>query len=766
MQFPFIPIRDLVIFPYTISPIFIGRGKSINALKLAEEAGGKIFVSLQKDSNVENPKFDDVFQTGVVAKVLQSLKLHDGSYKILLEGLQKGIIHGMVNGEDATFVEVSLLDEVGIENDKTKEYLLQALQANFAQYVKTTNKVPQELFNAISAFNDPYKLVYTIAIHAISKISELQNILELEPINSKIEYLIELIQMEIELFKLDDRIKSRVKSQIMKNQREYYLNEQIKAINKELGRDDDGKADIDEFETKIHNSLMSPEIKEKALKEVKKLRSMPPMGAESTVSRNYIDWLISIPWGIYTEDNNDIENAETILNRDHYGLEKVKDRITEFLAVKKVSNDIKGPIICFAGPPGVGKTSLAKSIAESLGRKFVRVSLGGLRDEAEIRGHRRTYIGALPGKIVQGIKKAGSMNPVFLLDEIDKLSSDFRGDPASALLEALDPEQNINFVDHYLEVELDLSKVFFITTANSIDAIPYPLRDRMEIIKISGYTEIEKLHIAKDFIIPKQLKNYNIEGKISFDDKSILKIIRCYTKEAGVRNLEREISSIIRKSIKRIIKENLDRVEICEKMVQQLLGPEKYRFDRAKKKHEVGIATGLAWTPYGGDILQIEVSLLPGSGKLITTGQLGGVMRESIDIALSVVKSKSDKFAIPAYKFKDCDIHIHVPEGAVPKDGPSAGVTITIALLSAFSEIPVDNSFAMTGEIILRGNVLPVGGIKEKVLAASRSGIKNIILPKENKKDLTDIPKEVINKTRVYFVESIDEISDLVMNKL
>ncbi|MCA1928031.1 MAG: endopeptidase La [Calditerrivibrio sp.] len=766
MQLPFIPIRDLVIFPYTISPIFIGRGKSINAMKLAEETGGKIFVSLQRDSNVDNPNFDDVFRTGVVAKVLQSLKLHDGSYKILLEGLQKGVIHGIVNGDDAAFVEVSLIDELSAGNDKTTEYLLEGLHTNFTQYVKTTNKVPQELFNAISAFSDPYKLVYTIAAHTIPKISELQNILELEPINAKIEYLIELIQMEIELFKLDDKIKSRVKSQIMKNQREYYLNEQIKAINKELGRDDDGKADIDEFETKINSSLMPPEIKEKVLKEVKKLRSMPPMGAESTVSRNYIDWLISIPWGVYTEDNNDIEMAENILNRDHYGLEKVKDRITEFLAVKQISKEIKGPIICFVGPPGVGKTSLAKSIAESLGRKFVRISLGGLRDEAEIRGHRRTYIGALPGKIVQGMKKAGSMNPVFLLDEIDKLSSDFRGDPASALLEALDPEQNINFVDHYLEVELDLSKVFFITTANSIDTIPHPLRDRMEIIKISGYTEIEKLHIAKDFIIPKQLKNYNIEGKIFFDDKSILKIIRCYTKEAGVRNLEREISSIIRKSIKMIIKEKLDKIEISDKIVHQFLGPEKYRFDRAKLKHEVGVATGLAWTPYGGDILQIEVSLLPGSGKLITTGQLGGVMRESIDIALSVVKNKSDKFSIPAYKFKDCDIHIHVPEGAVPKDGPSAGVTITIALLSVFSEIPVDNSFAMTGEIILRGNVLPVGGIKEKVLAASRSGIKNIILPKENKKDLTDIPKEVISKIRVYFVESIDEIADLVMNKL
>lgn len=764
-QYPFIPIREAVLLPYTVNAVYIGREKSINAVKIAEDSSQYVFISLQKNSEIENPNFEDIYQVGVLAKILQSLKLQDGSYKVLLEGVKSGRIINFVNGKDVIFVEIEEIDDSYSES-KILEYLTTSLIESFKKFVKTTNRIPSELYKAILGLEDIKKQVYTITIHCFSKVEDIQEILECKTLEEKIEKIIEHLQLEMELFKLDEKIKTQVKAQMMKNQKEYFLNEQLKIINKELGRDEDFYAEYNELEAKINKSLMPQAVKEKSLKELKKLRSMPPVSAESTVSRNYLDWLVNIPWGVYTEDKNDLEEAERILNRDHFGLDKVKERIIEFLAVKQLANDLKGPIICFVGPPGVGKTSLAKSIAESLGRKFVRVSLGGLRDEAEIRGHRRTYIGALPGKIVQGIKKAGSMNPVFLLDEIDKLSSDFRGDPASALLEALDPEQNINFVDHYLEVDLDLSKVFFITTANRLDTIPHPLRDRMEVINISGYTELEKLNIAKDFIIPKQLKTHNAEGIIKITDTAILDVIRYYTKEAGVRNLEREIASLIRKGVREILKRKLNKLTINNKIVEKYLGPHKFTFDIAKQKEEVGVSTGLAWTPYGGDILQIEVALLPGSGKLIITGHLGDVMKESINIALSVVKSKSDKYQIPAYKFKDFDVHIHVPEGAVPKDGPSAGITITIALLSIFSGIPVDNSYAMTGEIILRGKILPVGGIKEKVLAAVRSGITKIILPSENKKDLTEIPKEVINKIQVYFVEDIDEVAELTLKNI
>jgi len=761
-QYPLIPIREAILLPYTVNAIYIGREKSINAVKIAEDSNKYVFISLQKKPDVENPNFEDIHQVGVIAKILQTLKLQDGSYKVLLEGIKSGKIINFLNSAETIFVEIEEIDD-NYEESKVIEYMATSLIETFKKFVKTTNRIPNELYNAILALDDLKKQIYTITTHCISKLEDIQEVLEAKTFEEKIEHLIKNLQLELELFKLDEKIKTQVKAQMLKNQKEYFLNEQLKVINKELGRDEDFNAEYNEMESKINSSLMPQTVKEKALKELKKLRSMPPISAESTVSRNYLDWLINIPWGIYTEDKNDILEAEKILNRDHFGLDKVKDRIIEFLAVKQLSDDLKGPILCFVGPPGVGKTSLAKSIAESLGRKFVRVSLGGLRDEAEIRGHRRTYIGALPGKIVHGIKKAGSMNPVFLLDEIDKLGNDFRGDPSSALLEALDPEQNINFVDHYLEVELDLSKVFFIATANRLDTIPHPLRDRMEIINISGYTELEKLHIAEEFIIPKQLKIHHAEDKIKITDNAILDVIRHYTKEAGVRNLEREIASLIRKGIREILKKKINRITINQKLVEKYLGPHKYTFDISKQKKEVGVSTGLAWTPYGGDILQIEVALLPGNGKLIITGHLGDVMKESVNIALSVVKSRSDKYQIPAYKFKDYDIHIHVPEGAVPKDGPSAGITITIALLSIFSNVPVDNSFAMTGEIILRGNVLPVGGIKEKVLAAVRSGIHKIILPLENKKDLTEIPKEVMSKIQVYFVEDIDQVAELTL---
>ncbi len=575
----------------------------------------------------------------------------------------------------------------------------------------------------------------------------------------------ELIQTELELLKIDDRIKNRVKARMSQSQKEYYLNEQMKAIQKEMGKEDDYKADIDEIEQKIKEMEMPEQIKDKAEKELKKLRFMPPMSAETTVVRNYLDWIVNLPWNIKTEDIIDIKHAEEVLNKDHYGLEKPKERILEFLSVRKYSENMKGSIICFVGPPGVGKTSLARSIADAMGRKFVRMSMGGVRDEAEIRGHRRTYIGALPGKIVQSMKKAGSMNPVFLLDEIDKIGSDYRGDPASALLEALDPEQNNTFTDHYLETELDLSKVFFITTANSLETIPAPLLDRMEVIRLSGYTEQEKLYIARGFLIPKELKEHNVEeGKITVTDSAVMELITYYTKEAGVRSLERNIASLIRKSIKKLVTdESIEHIEVDDKLTKEYLGPRKFRIGGVYDDEEMGVATGLAWTQYGGDLLQIEVALFEGSGKLIVTGHLGDVMKESANIAYSVVKSIASDAGVPAYKFKDFDIHLHVPEGAVPKDGPSAGITMATAILSAVSERKANCKIAMTGEITLRGKVLQIGGLKEKVLAAHRAGIRTVICPIENEKDLTDIPEDVRNEMEFKLVSTFDEVRALVL---
>ena len=571
----------------------------------------------------------------------------------------------------------------------------------------------------------------------------------------------------MEIIRLDDRIKQRVKTQMSKSQREYYLNEQMKAIQKEMGKEDEYKADIDEISQKLDSLNLPESVKERAERELKKMKLMPPMSAETTVVRNYLDWIASLPWGITTKDRLDIKKAEEILNRDHYGLEKPKERILEFLAVRKLSEDMKGPILCFVGPPGVGKTSLAKSIAEAMERKFIRASMGGVRDEAEIRGQRRTYIGALPGKIIQSMKKAGSMNPVFLLDEIDKLGTDFRGDPASALLEALDPEQNKNFMDHYLEAEFDLSKVFFITTANSLETIPSPLLDRMEVIRVPGYTEQEKLNIAKNFLMPKQLKEHHVkDNSVSVVDDAILELIRYYTKEAGVRNLEREIASLIRKSVKRLLEKEDSQeqsIVVDAELTKEYLGPRKFRVGSVYDNEEVGVATGLAWTPYGGDLLQIEVALFEGNGKLMVTGHLGDVMQESAKIAYSVVKSLAGGMGVPAYRFKDFDIHLHVPEGAVPKDGPSAGITMATAILSAVSERAVNCLIAMTGEITLRGKVLEIGGLKEKVLAAHRAGIKTVITPIDNRKDLTEIPEDVRNEMSFEFVSSFEEVCKLVL---
>lgn len=763
-QFTVIPLRDVVVFPHMIMPIFVGRPRSVKALHIANTTDKRLFLTLQKDAATDNPTQDDLNETGVIAKVLQTLQLPDGNVKVLIEGLKRAKMTSLNLDDDCYFAEVELIEDgqADIKDMDTARFML---IKNFETYVGQTKRVNQELYNNIIQSENLTRLTFMIASNLKVKAQDFQSVLDINNPIERAEKVMELIQTELELLKIDDRIKNRVKARMSQSQKEYYLNEQMKAIQKEMGKEDDYKADIDEIEQKIKEMDMPEQIKDKAEKELKKLRFMPPMSAETTVVRNYLDWIISLPWNIKTEDIIDIKHAEEVLNKDHYGLEKPKERILEFLSVRKYSENMKGSIICFVGPPGVGKTSLARSIADAMGRKFVRMSMGGVRDEAEIRGHRRTYIGALPGKIVQSMKKAGSMNPVFLLDEIDKIGSDYRGDPASALLEALDPEQNNTFTDHYLETELDLSKVFFITTANSLETIPAPLLDRMEVIRLSGYTEQEKLHIARGFLIPKELKEHNVEeGKITVTDSAVMELITYYTKESGVRSLERNIASLIRKSVKKLVTdESIEHIEVDDKLTREYLGPRKFRIGGVYDDEEMGVATGLAWTQYGGDLLQIEVALFEGSGKLIVTGHLGDVMKESANIAYSVVKSIASDAGVPAYRFKDFDIHLHVPEGAVPKDGPSAGITMAIAILSAVSERKANCKIAMTGEITLRGKVLQIGGLKEKVLAAHRAGIRTVICPIENEKDLTDIPEDVRNEMEFKLVSTFDEVRALVL---
>lgn len=763
-QFTVIPLRDVVVFPHMIMPIFVGRPRSVKALHIANTTDKRLFLTLQKDAATDNPTQDDLNETGVIAKVLQTLQLPDGNVKVLIEGLKRAKMTSLNLDDDCYFAEVELIEDgqADIKDMDTARFML---IKNFETYVGQTKRVNQELYNNIIQSENLTRLTFMIASNLKVKAQDFQSVLDINNPIERAEKVMELIQTELELLKIDDRIKNRVKARMSQSQKEYYLNEQMKAIQKEMGKEDDYKADIDEIEQKIKEMDMPEQIKDKAEKELKKLRFMPPMSAETTVVRNYLDWIISLPWNIKTEDIIDIKHAEEVLNKDHYGLEKPKERILEFLSVRKYSENMKGSIICFVGPPGVGKTSLARSIADAMGRKFVRMSMGGVRDEAEIRGHRRTYIGALPGKIVQSMKKAGSMNPVFLLDEIDKIGSDYRGDPASALLEALDPEQNNTFTDHYLETELDLSKVFFITTANSLETIPAPLLDRMEVIRLSGYTEQEKLHIARGFLIPKELKEHNVEeGKITVTDSAVMELITYYTKEAGVRSLERNIASLIRKSVKKLVTdESIEHIEVDDKLTREYLGPRKFRIGGVYDDEEMGVATGLAWTQYGGDLLQIEVALFEGSGKLIVTGHLGDVMKESANIAYSVVKSIASDAGVPAYRFKDFDIHLHVPEGAVPKDGPSAGITMATAILSAVSERKANCKIAMTGEITLRGKVLQIGGLKEKVLAAHRAGIRTVICPIENEKDLTDIPEDVRNEMEFKLVSTFDEVRALVL---
>jgi ATP-dependent Lon protease len=762
--YPLLPLRDIVVFPYMVVPLFVGRDKSIAALEAALSFDRLIFLSSQIDPSTNEPSEEDIHRVGTVSHVIQMLKLPDGTVKVLVEGRHRGKILDYLPNDRYFQVTVEETAPVSFGGPEA-EAMTRNVIASFEGFAKLSKKVPQDLVTQIASISDPTRLADTLAGQLPLKITDRQAVLEIDSDQERLEKLLMLMESEVEVLEIERRIRGRVKKQMEKTQREFYLNEQMRAIQKELGQGEEGRTELDELEEKIKKRGMGKEALQKAQKEIKKLRMMSPMSAEATVSRNYIDWLVSIPWQERTEDKIDITEAEAVLEEDHYGLEKVKERILEYLAVRKLVSKLKGPILCFVGPPGVGKTSLARSIARAMGRKFVRMSLGGVRDEAEIRGHRRTYIGALPGKIMQQMKKAGTVNPVFLLDEVDKMSTDFRGDPSSALLEVLDPEQNSTFNDHYLDVDYDLSDVLFITTANMLHGIPGPLQDRMEIIRLSGYTEVEKLHIAKGYLIPKKVEEHGLsKGKVTFSDKSILQIIRYYTREAGVRNMEREIASVCRKVAREVVKTpSRDRIVVTPKAVRRYLGVTRYRYGEAEEKMAVGVATGLAWTEFGGELLLIEVAILPGKGNLKVTGKLGEVMQESAQAALSYIRTRAELMGLDKDFYQKLDIHIHVPEGATPKDGPSAGITMATALASALLRVPARNDLAMTGEITLRGRVLPIGGVKEKLLAAHRGGIKTVILPLENEKDLAEVPAKIKNNLEIHFVRHMDEVMALAI---
>ncbi len=756
---PLLPLRDIVVFPHMVVPLFIGRDKSIAALDAALSQDRLIFLGAQRDASTNDPEEDDIYRIGTVAHIVQILKLPDGTVKVLVDGrFRARLLHFLPNDR---YFQVSV-EEFPIEQSEgaTTEALVRNVVASFENYAKLSKKIPSEVLMQLGSPDNPAKLADTVAAHLPIKLLDKQEILELPTSREQMEKILVLLAAEIEILEIEKKIRGRVKKQMEKTQREFYLNEQMRAIQKELGQGDEGRTELDELEEKIKTKKMNKEAQQKADKEIKKLRLMSPMSAEATVSRNYIDWLISIPWQERTEDKLDIEAAEKVLNEDHYGLEKVKERILEYLAVRKLVEKLKGPILCFVGPPGVGKTSLAKSVARATGRKFVRMSLGGVRDEAEIRGHRRTYIGALPGKIMQQMKKAGTVNPVFLRDEDDKMSMDFRGDPSSALLEVLDPEQNNTFNDHYLDVDYDLSDVMFITTANMLYGIPAALQDRMETIRIPGYTEVEKLHIATDHLLPRKKVEHGLPAdRILFSDSAILQVIRYYTREAGVRNLERELASILRKIAREFVKEkDPGKIRVTPQSVRRYLGVTKYRYGEAEEKRQPGLATGLAWTEFGGELLLIEAAIMPGKGNLKVTGKLGEVMQESAHAALSYIRTRAEIMELEKDFYQKIDIHIHVPEGAIPKDGPSAGITMATALASALLRVPARNDLAMTGEITLRGRVLPIGGVKEKLLAAHRGGIKTVILPSENEKDLAEIPGKIKKNLKIIFVRHMDEV--------
>jgi ATP-dependent Lon protease len=750
----------MVVLPKAVTPLFIGREKSVAALEMAMENERAIFLTTQKDAKIDDPAPGDMYQIGTLAVVFQLLRLPDGTVKALVEGRERAVIKNFVEDSRCFVVRVESL-EIDFAPDRESEALMRQVSAAFDQYSKLNKKIPREVVNNIQKLEHPGTMADTLTVHLPLKVEDKQQLLETVYPNMRLERLFELMRSEIEIAQIEQRIRNRVKKQMEKTQREYYLNEQMRAIQKEMGEKEDGKNEIRELEAKLKSKRMPREAMEKVTQEIRKLKLMSPMSAEATVVRNYVDWILALPWYERTQDKVDIVQAGEILDNDHYGLEKPKERILEFLAVQTLMRKNKGPILCFVGPPGVGKTSLARSIARSMNRSFIRLSLGGVRDEAEIRGHRRTYVGALPGKIIQSMRRSKSMNPVFCLDEIDKMSTDFRGDPSAALLEVLDPEQNYAFNDHYLDMDYNLSEVLFITTANNLYSIPAPLQDRMEIIKLSGYTELEKMAIARQFLMLKQAKANGLKpDQVKVSDEAMLKIIQEYTREAGVRNLERELGSVCRKVAKRLVEKNERHgaLKVAINNLEDLLGVPKYRHGLPENQDTVGLVNGLAWTEVGGEMLTTEVVIMPGKGKLTITGKLGEVMQESAQAALSYVRSRGVSLGLPADFYQEIDIHIHVPEGAIPKDGPSAGITLATALASALTLIPARADVAMTGEITLRGRVLPIGGLREKVLAAHRVGLKKVLIPKENEKDIKEIPIKVQKAVEIVPVEHMDEV--------
>ncbi|QRG69368.1 endopeptidase La [Brevibacillus choshinensis] len=757
-ELPLLPLRGLLVYPTMVLHLDVGREKSIRALEQAMVDDNKILLATQEEVHIEEPDAEQIYSIGTVARVKQMLKLPNGTIRVLVEGLQRAKIEEYLQKEDYFVVSITYLKEEKAEENEV-EALMRSLLTHFEQYIKLSKKVSPETLTSVQDIEEPGRLADVIASHLPLKMKDKQEILETVNIQERLEILLTILNNEREVLELERKIGNRVKKQMERTQKEYYLREQMKAIQKELGDKDGRQGEVDELRAQLEKSDAPERIKAKIEKELERLEKMPSTSAEGSVIRTYIDTLFALPWTKTTEDNLDIKHAEEVLDEDHYGLEKPKERVLEYLAVQKLVNSMRGPILCLVGPPGVGKTSLARSVARALGREFVRISLGGVRDEAEIRGHRRTYVGALPGRIIQGMKQAGTINPVFLLDEIDKLASDFRGDPASALLEVLDPNQNDKFSDHYIEETYDLTNVMFITTANSLDTIPRPLLDRMEVISISGYTELEKLNILRGYLLPKQMEDHGLgKDKLQMNEDAMLKLVRLYTREAGVRNLNREAANVCRKAAKIIVGGEKKRVVVTAKTLEALLGKPRYRYGLAEKKDQVGSVTGLAWTQAGGDTLNVEVSILAGKGKLTLTGQLGDVMKESAQAAFSYIRSRASEWGIDPEFHEKNDIHIHVPEGAIPKDGPSAGITMATALVSALTGIPVKKEVGMTGEITLRGRVLPIGGLKEKCMSAHRAGLTTIILPKDNEKDIEDIPESVREALTFYPVEHLDEV--------
>lgn len=768
LELPILPLRDVVVYPHMVIPLFVGRPKSVQALEAAMLENKKVFLVAQRQSAKDDPSGDDLFEIGTISSLLQLLKLPDGTVKVLVEGEQRAKALKYKQNKTAFLVaDLEILKEEHHQHDdKELEILVRSLVSQFEQYIKLNKKIPPEVMASISAIDDANRLVDTIAAHLTIKMDEKQILLETLDVGERLERLMTAIETEIDLLQVEKRVRNRVKRQMEKSQREYYLNEQMKAIQKELGEIGEEGSDLDQLEAQIEKAGMPKEAKQKAMSELNKLKMMPPMSAEATVIRNYLDWIIAVPWKKRNKVEIDLMKAEVVLDQDHYGLEKVKERIIEYLAVQQRVKRLKGPIICLVGPPGVGKTSLGQSIANATGRTFIRIALGGVRDEAEIRGHRRTYIGSMPGKIIQKLCQAGVKNPLIMLDEVDKMAMDFRGDPASALLEVLDPEQNHTFNDHYLEVNYDLSDVMFIATANSLE-IPPPLLDRMEVIRLPGYTEDEKLHIAKKYLVPKQMEMNGVKStELAFTDQAFQEIIRHYTREAGVRNLERDIANICRKVVKKLVThQKVHKISITRNAVEKYLGVPKFMYGVAEKHDQIGQVTGLAWTQVGGELLTIEAAMMPGKGKISHTGQLGEVMQESIHAAMTVIRSRAAQLGVADNFYESHDFHVHVPEGATPKDGPSAGIGMCTVLASVVTQVPVRSDIAMTGEITLRGQVLPIGGLKEKLLAAHRGGIKQVIIPIENKKDLAEIPDNILRKLKIHCVRNIEEVLALALQK-